>query len=156
MTNEQQGPTAESVGKMFNVMLSSLAILVLKFMAKAFVVMFLYNLVIPEIFQGAKVLEYGHAFVLTALVTLLFGTFEPQDKRQSTTLLDLKVTMAALLYNQAQQNSTIINILFETLKRVDKMTQSGQNDLNGHENVTILDETVNTDYNTEQSPEKKE
>jgi predicted ABC-type exoprotein transport system permease subunit len=135
---------------LLNTILSELAKQVLSFAVRAFVVMALWNMVIPLLFTGIPTLAYGHAFVLTLLVATLLGTLNPSFQMQTQELKEIRSLLFKLTSNQIVQNNSILLMLNDILN-------------NGTENVQIVEKvTTEVDkgddvgYNTQDSENQKQ
>lgn len=135
---------------LWNAIFIDLAKEILSFALRAFVVMVLWNAVMPLLFTQLPTLAYGHSFVLTLLVAVLFGNLNPTLKTQTQELMEIRGLLFKLTSNQIVQNNAILSFLNDILNNSTENVQIVK------ESSTEVDKTDDVGYNTQDSENQKQ
>lgn len=87
----------------------------LKVAAKALIILFIWNGWLAPVWS-LNPFEFGHAFGLTLMITVLFSNLNSHTKFQTRHLFDIRSIMYQLLVNQFTQT----NDLKESVERLEK------------------------------------
>ncbi len=114
----------------------------IKFAIKAYVIMLLYNLVVPVLFTNAPILLYGHAFAITALITILLSDLDSYTKANNQILININNTLWQLITNQIKQNNGMLSYLKDLNYKIDNNVPKVE---------YPVDSDSNSNYNTKES-----
>ena len=125
-TTPEEGQEKQQVRSDVSRLTKDLGWWILRIALKAALILFLANFWLLPYF-GLPTIEFGHAFALVAIVSLLFSNLDGYSKFSNSYLFEIRQILNQLHINQFYQNQNIADKLDKLKDEVDESKKESYN-----------------------------